>query len=55
MIAGKDFVLNARKYIETFLMIQTKEGKLQHFRMNEPQRRLYDVLHAEWEKKNRFA
>lgn len=51
MIAGKEFVLNARKYIETFLMIQTKEGKLQHFRMNEPQRRLYDVLHAEWEKK----
>ena len=48
MIRGQEFLLNARKYIEAFLMIQTKEGKLEHFHMNEPQRRLYGVLHQAW-------
>ena len=51
MIRGQEFLLNARKYIETFLMIQTKEGKLEYFRMNEPQRRLYGVLHQAWAEK----
>lgn len=50
MIRGKEFILNARKYIETFLMIQTKDGRLEQFKLNEPQDRLYQILHEEWGK-----
>lgn len=50
MIRGKEFILNARKYIETFLMIQTKDGRLERFHLNEPQDRLYQILHEEWGK-----
>ena len=48
MIPGADLILNARRYIESFLMIQTKEGKLVPFRLNEPQRRFYEIVREAW-------
>jgi len=50
VIKGAEFLLNARKYIETFLKIQTKEGKLEPFRLNEAQERFYNVLKEEQQK-----
>lgn len=37
-------IRNARQYIENFLMIRTKEGKLVRLKMNKPQRRLYETI-----------
>lgn len=51
MIPGAKLLLNAKTYIESFLKIQTKDGKLVPFKMNEPQRRFYSILREEWEKK----
>ena len=48
MNQGAGLILNAGRYIESFLMIQTKEGKLTPFRMNEPQRRFYEIVREAW-------
>lgn len=48
MIPGASLILNAKRFIESFLMIQTKEGKLIPFRMNEPQRRFYEIIRRAW-------
>ena len=37
-------ILNAREYIERFLMIRTKEGELVPLRLNEPQERMYKAI-----------
>ena len=42
-------LLNAKNYIENFLKIRTKDGKLQPLRLNEPQRRLYEAVRAQWQ------
>ncbi len=47
MIRGAELLLVARNYIETFLQIQTKEGRLEPFRLNEAQERLYQILKDE--------
>lgn len=42
-------IRNAKDYIENFLKIKTKEGKLVPFHLNRAQRRLYDVIREEHE------
>ncbi len=42
---------DTKKYIERYLSIRTKEGKIVPFRLNEPQLRFYEVICAEEEKK----
>lgn len=37
-------IRNGKEYIENFLYIRTKESELVKFKMNEPQRRLYDTM-----------
>lgn len=37
-------ILNCRQYIEQFLHIRTKSGELVHLTLNQPQRRLYEVI-----------
>lgn len=39
-------ILNAKDYIETFLKIRDKNGEVIDFKMNPPQRRLYDAVAA---------
>lgn len=41
-------LLNGRKYIESFLKIRTKEGKLARLKLNRPQERLYEAAHEQW-------
>lgn len=43
-------IRNALQYIQSFLKIQTKDGSLRSLILNEPQRRLYDLLKSEREK-----
>lgn len=43
-------IRNAIQYIQSFLKIQTKDGSLRKLILNEPQRRLYDLLKSEREK-----
>ena len=40
---------NARQYISAFLKIKTKDNKIVPFKMNTPQRRLYEVVKGEAE------
>ena len=40
-------ILNAAQYIRAFLKIKTKDNKIVPFVMNEPQKRLYDVIKQE--------
>lgn len=42
---------DTKKYIERYLSIRTKEGKIVPFRLNEPQLRFYEVICAEEAKK----
>lgn len=42
-------LLNVREYMENFLKIRTKEGQLIPFRMNKPQRRLYQTIKEQWD------
>ncbi|WP_330696167.1 hypothetical protein, partial [Anaerotignum sp.] len=42
---------DTKKYIEKFLHIRTKDGRIVPFRLNESQLRLYEVICAEEEKK----
>ena len=39
---------NTRQYIEHFLKIRTKDGQIAALKLNEPQRRLYDIMAREW-------
>lgn len=41
-------LLNCLAFITTFLMIQTKDGSVVPFRLNQPQRRLYEVIRKQW-------
>lgn len=41
-------ILIARDYIETFLKIRTKDGELVPFRLNAPQRKLYEAARRQW-------
>ena len=40
-------IMNAAQYIRAFLKIKTKDNKIVPFVMNEPQKRLYDVIKQE--------
>lgn len=42
-------IRNAREYIENFLKIKTKDGRLVPFRFNKPQERLYEIIRREHE------
>lgn len=44
----KRLILNCKAYIEVFLKIQTKAGKIEPFRLNEPQQRLYGIVREQW-------
>ena len=44
-------IINTKKYIEKFLKIKTKEGKVIPFRLNKPQQKLYDLLKRQSEAK----
>lgn len=44
-------VKNAKQYIEKFLMIKTKNNEIVPFTLNEPQKRLYDVIRQQAEQK----
>lgn len=39
--------MNAAQYIQRFLKIKTKRNRIETFRLNEPQRRLYEVIRKE--------
>lgn len=41
-------LLNCAAYIAAFLMIRGKDGRVIPFRMNQPQRRLYDTIREQW-------
>lgn len=41
-------VLNCREYIETFLKIRDKEGKIVPLKLNPPQLRLYETIRQQW-------
>lgn len=41
--------INCLQYIQRFLKIRTKAGKVVPFRLNIPQQRLYEVFKAQWE------
>lgn len=36
--------INTKKYIEKYIKIRNKEGKIVDFRLNNPQQRLYDII-----------
>lgn len=36
--------INTKKYIESYIKIRNKEGKIIDFKMNEPQQRLYNII-----------
>ena len=36
--------INTKKYIESYIKIRNKEGKIIDFKMNQPQQRLYDII-----------
>ena len=36
--------INTKRYIEKFIKIRTKEGKIISFKLNNPQQRLYDII-----------
>lgn len=44
-------ILNARDYIENCLFIKTKSGDIRRLKMNQPQRKLYEIIKRETEKK----
>lgn len=44
MLRGKNIKINAKKYIESFLKIKTKDGQIIPFKLNKPQQKLYDLL-----------
>lgn len=44
-------VKNAKQYIEKFLKIKTKNNEIVPFTLNEPQKRLYDVIRQQAEQK----
>ena len=44
-------IKNAKQYIEKFLMIKTKNNEIVPFTLNEPQKRLYDVIRQQAEQK----
>lgn len=39
--------INTKRYIEKYIKIRTKEGKIVDFRLNAPQNKLYDVIKAQ--------
>lgn len=41
-------IRNAKKYIENFLKIRTKQGTVVPFRLNDAQNRLYETIKARW-------
>lgn len=43
-------LLNCLTFIELFLKIRTKDGSVISFLLNEPQRRLYQVIREQWQK-----
>ena len=43
-------LLNCALYIATFLVIRAKDGSIIPFRMNQPQRRLYETIREQWRK-----
>lgn len=45
----KNILLNCLLYITTFLKIRTKDGQVIPFRLNQPQRRLYDIIRKHWQ------
>ena len=46
--AWETVLRNAKKYIESFLKIRTKEGKIVPFILNEPQNRFYETIKSKW-------
>ena len=48
MSKAQQILLNCFLYITTFLKIQTKDGSIIPFRMNQPQKRLYEVIREQW-------
>ena len=44
-------ILNARNYIETFLWIRTKSGRIQKLKMNPPQQKLYGIVREQYRAK----
>lgn len=44
VLRGKNIKINAKKYIESFLKIKTKDGQIIPFKLNKPQQKLYDLL-----------
>lgn len=49
--SGKKLLLNCKAYLETFLKIQNKDGKLAPFLLNEPQQRFYEIIRQQWQQK----
>ena len=44
----RKLILNCAAYIASFLMIQTKDGKIVPLRLNQPQERLYEAIRQQW-------
>ena len=44
----RKLILNCAAYISAFLMIQTKDGQIVPFRLNQPQKRLYETIKQQW-------
>ena len=49
--SGKKLLLNCKAYLQTFLKIQNKDGKLAPFLLNEPQQRFYEIIRQQWQQK----
>ena len=49
MTKGLKLLRNCGEYIARFLVIRNKEGKLIPFRLNKPQKRLYEAIRQQWE------
>ena len=43
--------MNTKKYIESYIKIRNKKGRIVNFKLNSPQQRLYDVIKKQKQKK----
>lgn len=43
--------INTQKYIEEFLKIRTKDAKIENFKLNKPQQKLYNILKKQYEER----
>ena len=44
--------INTKRYIERYIKIRNKEGKIVNFRLNRPQEKLYDIIKEQKQAKN---